>query len=78
MKESNGRYISIVDDEDVKKYCGIMQHAFKKVTIGNFGLWWNENGATIDLHFFYEHIDGGSNGAEFCVIAIENDFVKII
>lgn len=78
-KKSNGRtnYLEVIDDSDYREVCGIMKHAFKKVTIGDFSMWWKENGVTIDLHFFYEHIDGGSNGAEFCTISIENDFVKI-
>lgn len=78
-KKSNGRTncLEVVDDRDYRKVCGIMKHAFKKVTIGDFGMRWKENGVIIELDFFYEHIDGGRNGAKFCTISIENDFVKI-
>lgn len=71
-------YLEVIDDRNLKEACGVMQHAFKKVTIGTFGIWWNENGVVIEFDFFYKHIDGGTNGGKFCTIAIENDFVRII
>ena len=71
-------YFTIVDHKDYRDQCGIMAKAFKKVTIENYGMGWRENGICIKFDFRYEHIDGGSNGANFCVVEIIDDFVKII
>ena len=71
-------YYKIIDDRNIKEKCGAMAKAFKKVTIENFGMWWQENGVVMDLQFSYEHIDGGTNGAKFCTIYIEDGLVKII
>ena len=54
-----------------------MAKAFKEVAIENFGMWWQENGVVMDLQFSYEHINGGTNGAKFCTINIEDDLIKI-
>ena len=70
-------YFKIIDDRNIRDCCGVMAKAFKEVTIGNFGIWWSDEGVCMDLHFNYVHINGGSNGAEFCRIDIVNDFVKI-
>lgn len=77
VKNGNETYFDIVDDRDLKELCGIMKHAFKKVTIGTFGVWWNETGVIMQFNFSYEHINGGRNGAEFLTVGIENDFIKI-
>lgn len=71
-------YFAIVDRKDYRNQCGIMAKAFKKVTIENYGMGWRDNGICIKFDFRYEHIDGGSNGANFCVVEIIDDFVKII
>ena len=71
-------YYKIIDDRNIKEKCGAMAKAFKKVTIENFGMWWKENGVIMDLQFSYEHNDGGTNGAKFCTIYIEDGLVKII
>ena len=71
-------HFRVADDRNIKEKCGAMAKAFKKVTISNFGMWWQENGVIMDLQFSYEHIDGGSNGAKFCTISIVDDLVKII
>ena len=71
-------YYKITDDRNIREQCGAMAKAFKKVTIENFGMWWNENGVCMDLQFSYEHIDGGTNGAKFCTISIIDDLVTII
>lgn len=70
-------YFKIIDDENIRDYCGVMAKAFREVTISNFGIWWNDEGVSMDLHFNYIHNSGGSNGAEFCRIDIINNFVKI-
>ena len=36
-----------------------------------------EDGVCFELDFKYEHINGGSNGAQFCIIQIKNDLIKI-
>ena len=71
-------YYKIIDDRNIKEKCGAMAKAFKKVIIENFGMWWQENGVVMDLQFNYEHIDGGTNGAKFCTIGIEDNLVKIM
>ena len=71
-------YYKISDNRNIREQCGAMAKAFKKVTIENFGMWWKENGVIMDLQFSYEHNDGGTNGAKFCTIYIEDGLVKII
>lgn len=71
-------YFEIIDDRNIRDCCGIMTKAFREVTIGNFGMWWSDEGVCMDLRFNYQHINSGSNGAEFCRISIIDDFVKII
>lgn len=78
IKSGNTIYYKIIDDRNIKEKCGAMAKAFKKVTIENFGMWWKENGVIMDLQFSYEHNDGGTNGAKFCTIYIEDGLVKII
>lgn len=71
-------YFSLLDEINRRTECGIMKVAFKNVYIENFGMWWNEKGVIIDLHFQYEHITGGSNGASFCRINVENGLVSVL
>lgn len=71
-------YFSLLDSTNRRVECGIMKSAFKNVYIENFGMWWNENGVIIDLHFKYKHIDGGSNGASFCKIKVEDGLVSVL
>ena len=78
IKSGNTIYYKIIDDRNIKEKCGAMAKAFKKVTVENFGMWWKENGVIMDLQFSYEHNDGGTNGAKFCTIYIEDYLVKII
>ena len=78
IKSGNTIYYRIIDDRNIKEKCGAMAKAFKKVTMENFGMWWKENGVIMDLQFSYEHNDGGTNGAKFCTIYIEDGLVKII
>ena len=78
IKSGNTIYYKIIDDRNIKEKCGAMAKAFKKVTIENFGMWWKENGVVMDLQFNYEHNDGGTNGAKFCTIYIEDNLVKIM
>ena len=70
-------YLNVVDDRNIRDCCGVMAKAFKEVTISSFGMGWSDEGVCMDLHFNYEHINCGSNGAYFCRIDIINDFVKI-
>ena len=71
-------YFKISDNRNIREQCGAMAKAFKKVIIKNFGMWWQDNGVVMDLQFNYEHIDGGTNGAKFCTIGIEDNLVKIM
>ena len=71
-------YFKISDNRNIREQCGAMAKAFKKVIIENFGMWWQDNGVVMDLQFNYEHNDGGTNGAKFCTIYIEDGLVKII
>lgn len=73
----NKTYFYLVDDRNIRSLCGIMAKAFEKVTIENFGMWWQEDGVIFDLQFCYNHVGGGSNGAKFCTIEITNDFIKV-
>ena len=78
INQENKTYFRVVDDRNIKEQCGIMAKAYKKVVIENFGMWWQENGVIMDWQFSYEHNDGGTNGAKFCTIYIEDGLVKII
>lgn len=81
IQDSNYRgevYYKISDNRNVKEQCGSMAKAFKKVTISNFGIWWQDNGVVMDLQFNYELNDGGTNGVKFCRIGIVDGLVKII
>lgn len=73
----NKTYFKVVDDRNLKEKCGVMEKAFSKITVENFGMWWMDNGVCMDLQFSYEHIGGGSNGAKFCTINIINGLVTI-
>lgn len=70
-------YLKLEDDHNFAHCCGIMSRAWKEVIIDTFNIWWNEEGCQLVMHFSYEHIDGGHNGAEFCRINVEDDFVTI-
>ena len=81
IQNSNYRkevYYKISDNRNIKEQCGVMQKVFKKVTIENFGMWWQENGVVMDLQFSYELNEGGTNGVKFCRIGIVDGLVKII
>ena len=68
---------SLIDNRNLKSQCGIMESAFKNVYIETFGVWWYKDGVCFELDFKYEHINGGSNGAQFCIIQIKNDLIKM-
>lgn len=70
-------YLILEDNHNFADLCGIMNRAWKEVTIDTFNIWWYEEGCQLIMHFSYEHIDGGHNGAEFCRINVEDDFVTI-
>lgn len=70
-------YLKLEDNHNFAQCCGIMSRAWKEVRIDTFGIWWVPDGCELDMHFSYEHIKGGHNGAEFCVIRVEDDFVTI-
>ena len=70
-------YLKLEDNHNFARCCGIMSRAWKEVIVDTFGIWWNEDGCVISMHFSYEHIDGGHNGAEFCRISVEDDFVTL-
>lgn len=70
-------YFKIIDDTNIRDHCGVMAKAFKEVIINSFGVWWREDGVTIELDFEYEHINGGHNGAKFCTVEIIDGIVKI-
>lgn len=72
-----GDYLKLEDSHNFAHLCGIMSRAWKEVRIDTFNIWWNEDGCEIVMHFSYEHIDGGHNGAEFCRLEVFDDFVTI-
>lgn len=72
-----GAYLRLVDNHNFSHCCGIMSRAWKEVIIDTFNIWFNEEGCELVMHFSYEHIDGGHNGAEFCRIRVEDDFITI-
>lgn len=49
----NKTYFKVVDDRNLKEKCGVMEKAFREVTISNFNMWWLEDGVSMDLHFNY-------------------------
>ena len=70
-------YFRLEDSHNFRECCGIMAKAWKEVIIDTFNMWWDEDGVTMSMHFSYEHINGGHNGAEFCRIEVVDDFVTI-
>ena len=70
-------YFKLEDDHNFAHLCGVMRHTWKEVCIETFNIWWNEEGCELDMHFSYEHIDGGHNGAGFGRIEVMDDFVTI-
>ena len=70
-------YFILEDNHNFAQCCGIMSRAWKEVHIDTFNVFWTEDGCQLVMHFSYEHICGGHNGAEFCRINVEDDFVTI-
>lgn len=70
-------HLKLEDNNNFAKCCGIMSRAWKEVHIDTFNVFWTEDGCQLVMHFSYEHICGGHNGAEFCRINVEDDFVTI-
>lgn len=70
-------YLKLEDNHNFASLCGVMSKAWKEVNIDTFNIWWNEEGAELEMYFTYEHIDGGHNRAEFARIMVEEDFVTI-
>jgi hypothetical protein len=70
-------YFKLEDNKNYARFCGVMRHAWREVNIETFNIWWNEDGCELVLHFSYEHINGGHNGAEFGRIDVMEDFVTI-
>lgn len=73
----NEIYFKLIDDSNFRDYCGIMSKAWKEVIIDTFDIWWEKDAAVLSMHFSYEHINGGHNGAEFCRLRVYDDFVMI-
>ena len=73
-----GTYFKLVDRRNLKEKCGVMAKAFTNVYINSFNVNWNDKGVYISFDFLYEHINGGSNGAEFCEINIVDNLVYIV
>ena len=70
-------YLKLEDTHNFAKCCGIMKLAWAEVYIETFNIWWTEDSAELDMHFSYEHIDGGHNGAYFGRIIVMDDFITI-
>lgn len=70
-------YLKLEDNRNFAKHCGIMSRAWAEVRVETFNIWWTEDSAELDLHFSYEHIDGGHNGAGFGRLIVMDDFVII-
>lgn len=71
-------YFILSDEKNRREECGIMRNTFEKVWIENFGMWWNENCVIFKLDFKYEHIGGGNNGSEICIMKVENRAVSLL
>lgn len=74
----NETYFKLIDNSNFRDCCGVMSKAWKEVIIDTFDIWWEEDAAILSMHFSYEHINGGHNGAEFCRLRVYDDFVTII
>ena len=70
-------YVGLEDNHNFAPLCGVMSRAWKNVRIDTFNIWWTEESAELVMHFSYEHIDGGHNGAEFGRLIVMDDFVTI-
>ena len=73
----NETYFILEDNHNFAHLCGVMSRAWKEVHIDTFNIWWDEEGCELVMHFSYEHIYGGHNGAEFGRIIVMDDFVTI-
>lgn len=70
-------YFDLEDNKNYARFCGVMSRAWKEVHINTFHIWWNEDGCELVLHFSYEHMNGGHNGAEFGRLDVMDGFVTI-
>ena len=61
----------LYDNTNIRDLCGAIKYAFKEVTIGSWGIYWDDDYVVINFHYFYTHPQGGSNGAELCSVLIE-------
>lgn len=74
----NTTYFCVVDNRNIKEKCGIMAKAFTDVKIMSFDMFWSDDGVFIELCFKYQHLDGGTNCANFCDVKIMENFVTIV
>ena len=81
-KSSGGIYFDYVDEKNIKDYCGVMANAFERVYITTFTVSFDgdelNNRVYLTFDFRYDHINGGSNGANFLKMEIVNDVIRIL
>lgn len=71
-------YYNLYDHTNLRELCGVAKFAFKEITIGTWGIYWNDGYVVLSFNYFYTHPMGGRNAAELCSVLIENDEITII
>ena len=68
----------LYDDTNLRDLCGVVKYAFEEITIGTWGIYWNDDDVIINFYYFYTHPGGGSNGTDLCHVLIKDDTITII
>ena len=71
-------YYNLHDYTNLRDLCGVVKFAFDEITIGTWGIYWNDDYVVLSFNYFYHHPRGGSNSTELCYVLIENDEVTIM
>ena len=71
-------YYILHDYTNLRDLCGVAKFAFEEITIGSWGIYWQEDYVVINFHYYYTHPSGGSNGTELCIVSISDDKITII
>lgn len=71
-------FYELQDDTNLRELCGVAKYAFETITIGSWGIYWNDDDVVISFNYYYTHPSGGSNGTRLCAIRIKDNNVDII
>ena len=78
-KDGYGRvYYDLHDYANLRDLCGVAKFAFETITIGSWGIYWEDDDVVIKFNYYYTHPGGGSNATELCYVRIKDDDITII